>query len=118
MIKFSSEAVTDAVTDKVQNKLEFRGENAKVMKSPSLNCDIAMNRSVRFISIFKSDPIPPSGQPRFVGFLQGSQEFKEGLFILGRETPKGLRDLACLAAVTQNSIKERHRSTVVQQPGA
>jgi hypothetical protein len=37
MIKFSSEAVTD----KVQNKLEFRGENAKVMKSPSLNCDIA-----------------------------------------------------------------------------
>lgn len=39
--------------------------------------------------------------------LQGSQEFKEGLLILGRETPKGLRDLARLATVTQNSIKER-----------
>ena len=50
--------------------------------------------------------------------LQGSQEFKKGLLIFGRKTPKRLRDLACLAAVAQDSVEERHRSTVVQQPGA
>ncbi len=88
MIKFSSEAVTDAVTDKVQNKLEFRGENAKVMKSPSLNCDIAMNRSVRFISIFKSDPIPPSGEPRFVGFYKDLRNSKRASLSLGERLLK------------------------------
>jgi hypothetical protein len=37
MIKFSSEAVTD----KVQSGLGFIGENEEVMRSLSLNCNIA-----------------------------------------------------------------------------
>ena len=37
MIKFTSEAVTD----KDRKKLGFSGENEEIMRSPSLNCNVA-----------------------------------------------------------------------------